>query len=103
MKQLTQDQINQLVEIVYRMRVVAGPVGPMHSWWDSIFDCEYVLAGQEPSVQVYKEDVNKLITDCLFCLAEHDWQKANQIAEYRNVIYTKPQPGLDLVANKVIS
>lgn len=102
MKPLTQDQINQLVDIVYRMRVVAEPVGSIHSWWDSIIDCECVLTGKEPSLQEYKDDVNKLITDCLFVLAERDWQAANRVANRLGIKYTKHQPGLDPVANKVV-
>lgn len=30
-------------------RVVASPVGPMHAWWDAIFDAEAILAGK-PSI-----------------------------------------------------
>lgn len=103
MKPLTQDQINQLVEIVWQMRIFAEPIGPMHSWWDSIIDCECVLKGRKPALKIYQEDANRLITDCLFVLADRDWQKAHQTAIRLGVKYTKRQPGLDPVANKVVS
>ena len=45
---LTPLQRAQLLTLATAWRVIAQPVGPMHSWWDYIFDVEAMLLGGTP-------------------------------------------------------
>jgi hypothetical protein len=43
--QINDQQRKHLEFLAKEMRKVAGPVGPMHSWWDIILDIEAALKG----------------------------------------------------------
>jgi hypothetical protein len=47
---MTQEQKAKIEELTKRMRAVAAPVGPMHSWWDVIFDMEAFVKGEKTIV-----------------------------------------------------
>ena len=44
MPKLTGEQKRRLETLVTEMRKVAAPIGPLHSWWDLIFDIEASLS-----------------------------------------------------------
>jgi hypothetical protein len=42
----------RLVELAAWMRKIAAPVGPLHGYWDTIFDIEALLAGRETCLKM---------------------------------------------------
>lgn len=44
---MTEDQRERLLFLARELRKIAAPVGPMHSFWDIIFDIEAFIQGQE--------------------------------------------------------
>jgi hypothetical protein len=47
----TMVDFNRLEELVAEMRRIAEPVGPMHSFWDDIFEAEAVL-DEKPTIDM---------------------------------------------------
>jgi len=47
---------NRITLLVRKMREIASPVGPMHAWWDMIFDGETLLKGGRPILNWTEED-----------------------------------------------
>lgn len=45
---ITPVQRLHLLRLVVAWRIIAQPVGPMHAWWDCIFDVECLLSGGKP-------------------------------------------------------
>jgi len=43
---MTYKQRDRLVFLVKKMRETASKIGPMHSWWDTIFDIEAFLESE---------------------------------------------------------
>jgi len=48
MQILTDLERSQLTKLAAAWRRVAAPVGPLHAWWDFIFDAECLLKGRKP-------------------------------------------------------
>ena len=55
------------------MRKVAAPVGPMHGWWDVIFDVEAFLQGKPVILEKTTEEWIKFCDDIL---KEYEHRKA---------------------------
>lgn len=47
---MTPEQKTKIEDLTRRMRSIAAPVGPMHSWWDVIFDMEAFVKGERTIV-----------------------------------------------------
>ncbi len=90
---ITSTQRDLLIDVITRMRIVAEPVGPLHAWWDDIFDCEAIIKGATPQLTEWKGSPDRAITECEHCLAEHHWQQAKCTAKRLGVPYEIPQPG----------
>jgi len=45
-EEITQQQREEITDLINCMRKVAAKVGSMHSWWDIIFDMEAFLEGR---------------------------------------------------------
>jgi len=58
---MTEEQRAELTRLVAELRKVAQPVGPIHSWWDLIFDVEAVLKGRR---SILTQTPEKWIADC---------------------------------------
>lgn len=56
-----------VAEIIKRLRAVAEPVGPQHSFWEDIFDLEAMEAGK-PTLRPIEEVRRKAETLRLFFL-----------------------------------
>jgi len=59
------NNIEELKELVIRLRIVAEPIGPLHSWWDVIFDIEEFMKNGNPILDLTEtewiEYANKLL------------------------------------------
>ena len=45
-QKITPEQQAKLRKLIQELRVIAGPVGPLHGFWETIFDLEALLQGQ---------------------------------------------------------
>jgi hypothetical protein len=53
---MTTEQRLKLTLLEREMTRIAAPVGPMHGWWDPIFDIRAVLGGEQPLVEMSVEE-----------------------------------------------
>ena len=54
---------DELRAAIIAMRKVAQPVGTLHGWWDTIFDCEALLKGGKTLVP--RDQIEASVRDCL--------------------------------------
>ena len=47
MRELTSTQRDAMIRLIDRLRDRAEPIGPLHSFWDLIFDMEAFLRGDK--------------------------------------------------------
>lgn len=73
---LTPLQRAQLVHLATAWRRIAQPVGPLHAWWDYIFDVEAILNGGWPML---KETADEFIKDGRDGLVRWGYVTAEQI------------------------
>lgn len=50
-------EVTALRECIKEMRAVAQPVGPLHGWWDVIFDAEACLDGKPMAVELSRWEI----------------------------------------------
>lgn len=67
---MTSEQRIQLTDLVKQLRAIAQPVGAMHSFWDTIFDIEALLDGQQTLLHQTPEE---WIADCKKCLLSNSF------------------------------
>jgi hypothetical protein len=65
MPNVTPTQRDELLLLTERLRVRAVSAGPLHSFWDLIFDIEGFLAGKPTLLQHSAEDWITLAADLL--------------------------------------
>jgi hypothetical protein len=53
----TATQILEIQDLTRRMRTVAQAVGPMHSYWDQIFDMECFMRGRKMLVPMTADEI----------------------------------------------
>jgi hypothetical protein len=51
---MTDDEMREAIKVARR---IADPIGPLHGYWDCIFDAEAILA--EGSSILWREDVER--------------------------------------------
>ena len=77
-----------LREIIRKLRKRAAPVGPLHTFWDAIFDMEACLTGE-------RAIVNKSISEWIIygqeMLAEPETGYEKQLREMEAIIHAKTQ------------
>jgi len=56
MNTVTSEQRVKLDLLQRAMTAVAAPVGPMHAWWDDIFDIRCLLAGHKTMLVMTPEE-----------------------------------------------
>ena len=56
LKYMITEQKNRLLELVKQLRAIAQPIGPLHSFWDVIFDIESFIEGKETLIQKTAEE-----------------------------------------------
>ncbi len=89
---MTTGQRDRLFDLAAQMRLVAGPVGSMHSWWDIIFDCELIAVGKYEERYIKDWTVERYIAECERMIAEFHWHRADRLARLRGFQYCQPQP-----------
>lgn len=66
-ERMTEEQKNRLVELCNVLRIRASKVGPMHSFWDIIFDIESYL---NESPMMAPRSASELIAEAEGCIGE---------------------------------